>query len=277
MSPILQNNLTRLQPRVGVSETSRAGVIRTLDGGVTQLAEVTSAADGVVMNVRMVSAMAQQIAQGLDAAASAANGACEASVGTMNAAQEMNARMEALTALVGEIDTVVREIRTLAQNTKLVALNAAIEAAHAGEAGLGFAVVATEIKGLAIQTTAATDTINARITEIKKAVHQVDAATVKVKGDVGRMSESSTEVAQKVREQADMARAVTGYIDEAARSVETLSSQATAASDQLSASSERLKQLVPIGGPPPPPPPHAGDPGEEDAADDVDAQDERGD
>ena len=65
---------------------------------------------------------------------------------------------------IGEI---VKVITTIAEQTNLLALNATIEAARAGEAGKGFAVVAGEVKELAKETAAATDSIRASIDEIR--------------------------------------------------------------------------------------------------------------
>ena len=67
-------------------------------------------------------------------------------------AQATNGEMNTLAVTAQKIGDRIKLIQTIAEQTNLLALNATIEAARAGEAGRGFAVVASEVKSLAVQT-----------------------------------------------------------------------------------------------------------------------------
>jgi len=123
-------------------------------------------------------------------------------------AQSTNGEMATLAATAQKIGDIVKLIQTIAEQTNLLALNATIEAARAGEAGRGFAVVASEVKSLAVETAKATEAIVGQILAVQ-------ASTTSAVDSIRRISERMQEiksytsgVAASIEEQ----NAATGHI-----------------------------------------------------------------
>jgi uncharacterized protein YoxC len=107
-------------------------------------------------------------------------------------------RLDESAAKIGQI---VDMIRGIAEQTNLLALNATIEAARAGEAGKGFAVVASEVKNLAGKTAAATKEIVAQVEAIQAEMQQTVSGMEMVVKKITDVQERSASVASAVEEQ----------------------------------------------------------------------------
>ncbi|WP_019961664.1 methyl-accepting chemotaxis protein [Woodsholea maritima] len=115
-----------------------------------------------------------------------------------------------LAEAAGKIDGVVRLINDIAEQTNLLALNATIEAARAGEAGKGFAVVASEVKALASQTANATDSIVNEVRGIQNATDKAVEAIQMIRQVIDEMSAISTSIADSMDQQRKAADEIAG-------------------------------------------------------------------
>jgi methyl-accepting chemotaxis protein WspA len=122
----------------------------------------------------------------------------------MDASGAITAKLAVLSEKTANINTVVTTITKVADQTNLLSLNAAIEAEKAGEYGLGFAVVAMEIRRLADQTAVATYDIEKMVKEMQSAVSAgvmgMDKFSEEVRRGVDEIRQVSTQLAQIIHQ-----------------------------------------------------------------------------
>jgi methyl-accepting chemotaxis protein len=190
-----------------------------------------------------------------------ANQANQLMVDTRNMFARAGGSLEKLIAAMSEIsrageDTskIVKTIDEIAFQTNLLALNAAVEAARAGEAGAGFAVVANEVRNLAMRAAdAAKNTaqlIEGSIRKVKEGSELVDeterefrevAASVGRSGElVGEISAASQEQAQGIEQ---VNRAVT-ELDRVVQQNAATAEESASASEELNSQAEQMKGFV---------------------------------
>jgi methyl-accepting chemotaxis protein len=130
--------------------------------------------------IKEVSRHASQVAvSARDANSAAVNGSSVVGE-TIHALEHISSDVQGIAESIGslqdeinKISTVMQVIREISEQTNLLALNAAIEAARAGEAGRGFAVVADEVRNLSQRTGKSTEEINQIITSLQNKAQQV--------------------------------------------------------------------------------------------------------
>ncbi len=116
-------------------------------------------------------------------------------------AQSTNKDIAGLALAAQKIDDVVKLIQSVAGQTNLLALNATIEAARAGAAGKDFAVVAAEVKALAVQTAKATDDIAGQIAAVQSSTQSAVGAIGNIAGRMQEIRQFTAAIATSVEQQ----------------------------------------------------------------------------
>lgn len=244
-------------------ESSVGGLISTVSSSAEQL---QSAAQGMSSNaelansetdtvskasstasesVQAVATAAEQLSSSISEISRQVGKSAQIATEAVDEAQKTNTIVKGLSGAADKVGDVINLITDIAEQTNLLALNATIEAARAGEAGKGFAVVASEVKNLANQTAKATEEIGAQIGAIQSATSNAAEAIDGISETISNMDEITTSIAAAVEEQGAATSEISRNAELAAVSTTEVSSSISSVSSAVGqtgdASSEVLK------------------------------------
>ncbi|NLL11007.1 MAG: methyl-accepting chemotaxis protein, partial [Methanomicrobiales archaeon] len=225
---IIAANADQTRNNAEQSEEGISQVLRAMEDLTSTVASVSSNVDAVAR----AGAEADELARnGMDSAAHAEDGMMK----IKRSSNEVEVVIKDIQSQMNEITKIIGIITDISEQTNLLALNAAIEAARAGDAGLGFAVVAGEVKALANQTgesaqkiammisglesqsgkaVAAMEQAGNAVDQGEKAVQETIKAFTDLTRSVSEISYNMTSVAGATEEQAASFEEITASINE---------------------------------------------------------------
>ncbi len=247
-----------------VTENANVGMQQQnheVEMAATAVNEMSAAVEEVAKNASAASDAATQSNSAAIAGRARVDETVQAITLMVSSVGDASTEVQGLAVMATDISKVLDVIRAIAEQTNLLALNAAIEAARAGEAGRGFAVVADEVRALAHRTQISTSEIEQMITSIQKGTgaavvamtntstqaqktldtaRGAGTALVEITNSIDDITERNVLIATASEEQAQVAREV----DRSLVSIRDLSNQASDGASQTAIATSELSKLA---------------------------------
>lgn len=241
-------------------EKSVADVLRTVEDFSVAVSDISVKAEqvsGLAADANALSSKGEQLARVAESGMEGIN----------HSAEDLSSMIQTIREHMREIGNIVTIITDIADQTNLLALNAAIEAARAGDAGLGFAVVAGEVKELATQSRKSAENIGEMISVLDKqsenAAMVMEEANRQVKGGIQSVSDTLSvfneivtsmdeinrrisDVAASSEEQAASVQEITAIINEVLIGIRETATQAEKSAHITTEMSSAIAQMVEV-------------------------------
>jgi len=215
--------LTVLETAASELNTTADAMSSSAEDGSSRTSSVSAATTQAASNVQTVAVAVEELSSSISEISQQIRDISEkAGIASGHTGAAVD-QMSGLKETAGRIGEVTKMITDIAEQTNLLALNATIEAARAGEAGKGFAVVASEVKSLASQTAKATEDISGQISEIQKGVDSIIPTVDAVAKTIHELDEITASVASTADQQASATNDISRNVTEAAKGTDEVS------------------------------------------------------
>ena len=220
---------TQLAARIQQSDQNAAEAAHRLSEAATAMTEMNSTVQEVARNASSASSASAETREKAEAGARVVERSLRRIESVHQVSLELKEDMGRLNEHARSIDQIMGVISDIADQTNLLALNAAIEAARAGEAGRGFAVVADEVRKLAEKTMASTHDVSNAINAIQESTAK---STVSVDNAVARIEEATQFANESGRSLEDIVATAETTADQV-NAIATASEEQSAASEEI--------------------------------------------
>jgi len=198
-------------------ETAAGTLTRTAETTQSLSSQVSGSSEEASTNMQSVASATEELSASVDEIGRRVRESSQIAEAAVLQAQQTDGRIGKLSRAAQEIGDVVKLITAIAEQTNLLALNATIEAARAGEAGRGFAVVASEVKSLASQTAKATDEISSHISGMQGATQESVAAIKEIGGTIAKISGIAATISSAVEQQSSATQEIARSVQNVAQ------------------------------------------------------------
>ncbi len=209
-----------------------------------QATNVAAASEQASSNVQTVASASEEMAATVEEIGRQASETSNKANAAAGEANVMVDKVRTLSDAAQKIGAIVGLIQDIAEQTNLLALNATIEAARAGEAGKGFAVVASEVKELATQTSKATTDISEQIAAIQDATASSTEAISAVTNSIEDLTRIAASIAGAVEEQSAATQEIARNVQQAAIGTQEVSGSIAHVTEAAATSSSTASQVL---------------------------------
>jgi methyl-accepting chemotaxis protein len=230
----VKKNMIRLGDQIALAS---GATVRTISESVNKTSEISQNMGATAAATTEMGASIQEISNNTSRSVRKADQAAAES-------RSANSRLTSLSEGSKKIAEVARAIESIARQTNLLALNATIEASRAGEAGLGFGVVASEVKALAGETQKATEEINKSISEIQGGTQLVASSLESVDAVIQEICDYSTSIAGAIEEQTATTSEVERSTSAVASSMRVVEGGLNSITDQAAITNHASEEMV---------------------------------